>query len=303
LDGSLIGLKDGASLWSDPHHPLVAVRYKSYSSSDVEHFRSTYCMSNASWVAHDYGKPDMPTDTLGKIWTPTVVEIYVEEKKEKKKKKKKKEEENNKDENAVSSSCMYVVHATFDGQAANEEYGAVSDVFTNYTVLLDSDNGLSSVSVTMGMFNKTTTRLPESMFVQFHPLLDDGSWEASSLGSWLNPYDVLDGGSKRLFGSNKVRASNKEKQTKTMTITSMDSSVVSFGTLNAYPIPTNETADIDDYGMSFVLWDNLWGTNYVQWWPFVVPPPAAYSESSEYFPVDGNANFAARFEMKFEQLH
>ena len=46
-------------------------------------------MSNASWVAHDYGKPDMPTDTLGKIWTPTVVEIYVEEKKVKKKVEKK----------------------------------------------------------------------------------------------------------------------------------------------------------------------------------------------------------------------
>lgn len=48
-----------------------------------------------------------------------------------------------------------------------------------------------------------------------------------------------------------------------------------------------------------LLWDNLWGTNYVQWWPFVVPPPVEYGASSEFFPVEGNADFAARFEMKF----
>ena len=26
-------------------------------------------------------------------------------------------------------------------------------------------------------------------------------------------------------------------------------------------------------GSSFVLFDNLWGTNYVEWWPFQVTAP------------------------------
>ena len=62
----------------------------------------------------------------------------------------------------------------------------------------------------------------------------------------------------------------------------LDALVVSFGPQYAYPIPTNSTAN-PAYGVSSVLWDNLWGkwsnkgprplltsqgTNYVMWWPF-----------------------------------
>ena len=188
-------------------------------------------------------------------------------------------------------------HASFDAQAVLE-YGAVDDVWTNYTVSVNAKGGLEKIEVTMGLFNKTTTRLPESMFVQFHPLLSGTvektqQWSAETLGSWSSPKDVVDGGSKRLFGSKVVRANG-------VTITSQDSAVASFGMLNAYPIPTNKTADVDDHGVSFVMWDNLWGTNYVQWWPFVVPPPPEYTASSDYFPMQGNADFAARFAMVFD---
>ena len=40
----------------------------------------------------------------------------------------------------------------------------------------------------------------------------------------------------------------------------IDAPVVSFGPQYAYPIPTNTTAN-PAYGVSSVLWDNLWGTN------------------------------------------
>ena len=64
----------------------------------------------------------------------------------------------------------------------------------------------------------------------------------------------------------------------------IDAPVVSFGPQYAYPIPTNTTAN-PAYGVSSVLWDNLWGTNgldsallgsrntvlgtnYIMWWPY-----------------------------------
>ena len=145
------------------------------------------------------------------------------------------------------------------------------------------------------------------MFVQWHPLivadtdalLDRGaSWSAKSLGAWVDSADIVDGGSKRLFGANALRV-GLEGSSK-FEVASMDALVASFGELNAYPTPTNSSADTDMYGASHVLWDNLWGTNYVQWWPFVVPPPPEYTASSDYFPIQGNADFAARFAMEFD---
>ena len=49
--------------------------------------------------------------------------------------------------------------------------------------------------------------------------------------------------------------------TNTMMIGITDAPVVSFGVQDAYPIPTNTSANLA-YGASSVLWDNLWGTNY-----------------------------------------
>ena len=63
--------------------------------------------------------------------------------------------------------------------------------------------------------------------------------------------------------------------------------------------PVNSTADTTTYGSSFVLWDNLWGTNYIMWWPFVVPPPADYARSSRYFPTRSNNDMLSRFTIRF----
>ena len=111
-------------------------------------------------------------------------------------------------------------------------------------------------------------------------------------------------------------------------IGSTDAGLANFGELTAYPSPVNTSADTSTYGASFVLFDNLWGTNYVEWWPFQVPnltltrpnltlaltihpfkyrsilpsihsnivewwpfqvpPPAQYAASSQYFPSSWN---------------
>ena len=59
--------------------------------------------------------------------------------------------------------------------------------------------------------------------------------------------------------------------------------------------PANATSDTAAHGASFVLWDNLWGTNYVMWWPFTWPPPPEYASSAAYFPERSNGHTKARF--------
>ncbi len=287
--GAITGLTHkGGTEWADATHPLSALRYKSYNLDDVDNFMDEYCKDKASWVAKDYGKPGLPADTASKMWVPAVQAVFV------------------RDSNSNSGGvCSIVAVATFEDEAW-QNYGAPQQVWTEYTVSSAADSG--TVGVNIGLFNKTRTRLPESMFVQWHPRMgasgDGGgaatttSWAARSLGAWVETTDVVGGGSKRMFGADAVRATAADDSASTsqqMEVTSLDALVASFGRLNAYPTPTNATANTAAYGASHVLWDNLWGTNYIMWWPFVVPPPAPYGESATYFPQDGNNDFAARF--------
>ena len=53
--------------------------------------------------------------------------------------------------------------------------------------------------VVMGLFNKTQTRLPEAMFLQFLPAdPTGGKWSANKLGEWINSTNVVDGGAKHM---------------------------------------------------------------------------------------------------------
>ena len=292
--GAIIGLaQKSGTQWADAMHPLAAVRYKTYNKADVDDFMDEYCMDKASWVGKDYGKPGMPSDTQSKVWLPAMQAMYV---------KRSVRASSNESYDTGAAVCSIVSYATFEDEAW-QSYGAPQQVWSEYRVSAAGD----TVAVKIGLFNKTRTRLPESMFVQWHPLMGDSdcdgaatSWAARSLGAWVETTDVVNGGSKRMFGADAVRATvgktvADSSTSRQMEVTSLDALVASFGRLNAYPTPTNATANTAMYGSSHVLWDNLWGTNYIMWWPFVVPPPAQYVESGAYFPENGNSDFAARF--------
>ena len=63
------------------------------------------------------------------------------------------------------------------------------------TVGIGSDGTLS---VEVGMFNKSTTRIPEAMFMQFQPADSDGLWAADKLGEWVASDEIVPGGSQHL---------------------------------------------------------------------------------------------------------
>lgn len=105
----------------------------------------------------------------------------------------------------------------------------------------------------------------------------------------------MNGGTKHLHGIMEDGLLVKASDGHTMQISALDAAVANFGELTAYPSPVNITGDTSTYGASFVLWDNLWGTNYVMWWPFMVPPPPEYAASSKYFPSASNNDMVSRF--------
>jgi len=268
--GSISHLAHDGAIWADAAHSLLQLKYRSYSAADVASFFSQYCKSNASWVQHDYGKPGLPSDVKGKLWSPSMSSFHVK---------------------ASGETCSFLLQTTYYPEASLN-YGAAS----GWTRI---DVGSGKVNVSIGMFNKSTTRLPEAMFVQFLPLQSNGAWSVNKLGSWIGSEEVIDGGTKHLHG-NMEAGIRVEVAGRRLSVSSMDAAVVNFGDLTAYPSPVHSGPDTLAFGGSFVLWDNLWGTNYVMWWPFIVPPPDPYSSSSTYFPSSWNNDMISRFQISMD---
>merc|ERR1711969_338504 len=130
------------------------------------------------------------------------------------------------------------------------------------------------------------------MFVQFAPNVVGGKdsagttglWSANKLGQWIDTSEAVSGGSKHLEGVTEAGVKYDAGGGASLAVAATDIAVATFGgPLTGYPVPVTGTPDTDGYGTSFVLWDNLWGTNYVMWWPFAAPN-ATYADSLEWFP-------------------
>ena len=122
------------------------------------------------------------------------------------------------------------------------------------------------------LINKTPTRIPESMFTTFNVLPHtrdtklDG-WKVDKLGELLqaNQFDmqarrgnahqqgILDG-FEYAFGGERIR------------IRSVDAGIAITGKPTGFPCPF-DTPDLT-YGISTMLVNNLWGVNYIMWYPF-----------------------------------
>lgn len=120
--------------------------------------------------------------------------------------------------------------------------------------------------------NKTATRIPEAMFAAFNVVPDardaalDG-WSMNKLGEDLqinrldmqarhgnaHQHGVLDGFA---YGFGDAR----------LQVRTLDAGIVVAGKPTGFPVPF-DTPDLS-YGVSTMLVNNLWGVNYVLWYPF-----------------------------------
>lgn len=129
-----------------------------------------------------------------------------------------------------------------------------------------------SSSLQPKLLNKTATRIPESMFTTFNVVpdpddTDRSGWKMNKLGESLqinkldmqktrgnaHQHGVLDGFSYS-FGQHEL------------VVRSLDAGIVVVGKPTGFPCPFDRP-DLEN-GVSTMLVNNLWGVNYVMWYPF-----------------------------------
>lgn len=108
----------------------------------------------------------------------------------------------------------------------------------------------------MKWFSKDANRLTEAVYLNFFP--DADNVVLTKLGCEVKPEEVTDKGSRNLHAVQKVSFNGCE-------IINVHSPLVSFGRGKILEFD-NKVESIRKYGISFVLQNNVWGTNFPLWY-------------------------------------
>ncbi len=135
------------------------------------------------------------------------------------------------------------------------ELGAPLLIQVLYTL---TENGLK---FEVSWFNKDANRLTEAMYLHLN-LSSDGEVLLNKLGQWINPYDIVGMGGKKLSAVKCVKFSKGDNE---YIIRNFHSPLFSAGKGKILEYD-NKVENIKKDGISFVLHDNVWGTNFPLWY-------------------------------------
>ena len=163
--------------------------------------------------------------------------------------------------------------------SAHGDYGAPENVSVSVNV------SAGQLEIGVVALDKTPTRLPEAAFVSFEPA-GAGNWSHEVLGGVVSllrlclvrrnlprlralvvmqvPAAVVPHGSSHLHAAEAMRWAGSGGGS--LRVASLDAGLLCYGEPTAFPTPF-APADLS-YGASWNLWNNIWGTNYPQWYPF-----------------------------------
>ncbi len=211
--------------------------FRSYTSKDYDFWFKHYSRNmkgNAVWAYPDFGRPLLKCFD-GKYpegsFYYSMENAFV-----------------TKDENAVKVS----VNLKCDAEIC-EKTGAPRCVQVVYTL---NENGLS---FDVSWFGKDASRLTEAIFLHLYPSTDDIS--LIKIGSEVDYKSVVSMGGKNLHAVEKCKFTNGAGS---FEIINRHSPLVSIGKGKILEYD-NKIENIED-GISYVLYDNVWGTNFPQWY-------------------------------------
>jgi hypothetical protein len=111
-------------------------------------------------------------------------------------------------------------------------------------------------------FGKSANRLPEAMWLSFLPQAPDPQgWMIEKVDRFVSPLDVVRGGNRQMHAvSNAVQYKDAQGR---FVIETLDAPVVALGEKS--PIAYSAAQPDIAKGIHFSLFNNAWGTNYIQW--------------------------------------
>jgi hypothetical protein len=111
-------------------------------------------------------------------------------------------------------------------------------------------------------FQKPATRLPEALWLTFHPIAaDPAGWMLEKSGEPVSPLDVVRSGNRNMHALSKGFGYKDESGA--LFVETLDAPVVTLGVKS--PLCFSKTQPDLSAGVHCNLFNNAWGTNYIMW--------------------------------------
>lgn len=218
------------------NRPLL--EYRSYSSEDYDFWFTHYSRNmekNGIWAYPDFGRPLLgyaggkyPTGRF--FYRATDMRI---------------------EENGTGSRIC--VDLKID-KSIPEKAGAPRRAQVIYTL---SENGLT---VELSWFGKDACRTPEALFLHFYP--EAQRFSMSKLGTGIDYKSTVSMGGRNIHAVEKCRIENSAGD---FELVNLHSPIVSVGQGKILEYD-NKIENLEKDGISFVLYNNVWGTNFPLWY-------------------------------------
>ena len=238
--------------YAGPDHPWGLPVYQTFDEAAFEDLLAQYkfCdyIYDCRWAYFDFGKVDLDAVAapVRRDWLPALRTIFQRI-------------------DAPTNTLRVLAQLAFDPAAA-ATYGApVGDVWLEWAVPA-APFAADAWELALTWTNKTTTRLPEAMWLQFRPrrpaTADPATpWRLTKLGGVLDASNIAGNGSFHLHAVERLA-----DPAVPVAFTSADAPLITLGPPNPFPtplVPTDPNA-----GFAFNLLNNIWGTNTVMYYPY-----------------------------------
>jgi len=227
--------------WASSSNPLAQFLYQTASQDDYTAFLGNYINAEPipGWAWLDFGKPNMTN--VHADYLPSLVALYM-----------------------MNNGSDYQFYVNLEmPEIAVTMNGAPKAVWVYISIPSNGPN----IDINVIWQNKTSTRLVEALFVSFIPTwATNTTYTFNKLGEWIGVDEVLFNGSNHLHVLQQgVKYVNGERS---LIVNSLDAGIVCIGSPTSFPTPLRTFPD-PSLGSHFVLFDNVWGTNYPMWYPYL----------------------------------
>jgi hypothetical protein len=226
--------------WASPERPLALFTYQTLSQADYDRFIASYIVAKTWWAPMDFGKPHIEQfGAQSRVWLPTLADCWA----------------------GKVADGYRIVAQLHIADAEAERSGLVAWPQKMYLELLLAD-AEPAVQVNFFWFGKSANRLPEAMWLSFLPQAPDPQgWMLEKVDRLVSPFDVVRGGNRQMHAvSNGIHYQDAQGS---FAIETLDAPVAALGEKS--PIYYSQAQPDMAKGIHFSLFNNAWGTNYIQW--------------------------------------
>ncbi len=226
--------------WASPEHPLGLFAYQTLSAKDYEQYRAAYIISKTWWAPMDFGKPNIEKfGAESRVWLPTLVGCWV---------------------GKTAEGSRILAQLRIDDAKA-EASGRVAWPREMYLDLF-FPNSEATVQLSFTCLGKIANRLPEAMWLSFFPTSTEArGWMLDKVDQRISPFDVVKGGNRHMHAVTSGVFYNDQHGG--LSIETLDAPAVALGEMSPIFF-SNQQPDLAK-GIHFSLFNNAWGTNYIQW--------------------------------------